>query len=72
MYSTTLSEEVPCNHAKNKPIFRRTDIPTLRSELARAVDSISPIMKDITIRMSPVKKWNKRTKFCKQKINFSI
>lgn len=38
--------------------------PTLRKEFALAVVFISPIMNEITIRISPVKKWTKRTTFC--------
>lgn len=37
---------------------------TLRKELALAVVGITPIMKDITIRIIPEKKWTKRTTFC--------
>jgi hypothetical protein len=44
---------------------------TLRKEFALAVDAISPIMNEITIRMSPVKKCTKRTTFCKKSENVS-
>ena len=37
---------------------------TLRKEFALVVVFIRPIMKDITIRMSPVKKLTRRTTFC--------
>lgn len=43
----------------------RSQNPTFRKELVLAVVSITPIMNDITMRIIPVKKWTKRTTFCR-------